>query len=130
MYVGEAPRPKGVTLIVFAFVLAALGAVVGFLASLSMWDPSETCRTRGGSRLTGERFLWNPLCSDGSVVQPMWMTLTTAAALSVALLCLVIAAVRDARYDAQESASPEVEHEYSRQALPEDDGLRRLGDEW
>jgi hypothetical protein len=120
-----------VTPIVFAFVFAALGAVVGVIASIYMWDPRETCRTRGGSSLTGEKFLWNPLCSDGSVVQPMWMTLTTAAALAVAMACIVIAAIhRQARHDAQETAAPDVPHDYSRQTRPEDNGLRKLGDEW
>ena len=130
MNVGESPRPDGMTPIVFAFVFAAVGAVVGVLASLSMWDPRETCRTHGGSTLTGEKFLWNPLCSDGSVVQPMWMTLTTAAALSAALICVGIAAVRQARHDAQELASPAAPHDYPRRTRPEDDGTRKLGGEW
>jgi biopolymer transport protein ExbB/TolQ len=56
--------------------------------------------------------------------------LTTAAALIVAVTCVVIAAIRQAERDGRETASPDVLHDYSRQSLPEDDGLRKLGDEW
>ncbi|PPF11445.1 hypothetical protein C5C74_08015 [Rathayibacter sp. AY1E8] len=130
MNVGEPPQPSAATPIVLALVFGGLAAALGAVASIYMWDPSETCRTRGGGSLTGEGFLWNPLCSDGSTVQPIWMTLSTAAALIVAVTCVVIAASRQVERDGQEIASPDVLHDYSRQTLPEDNGLRKLGDEW
>ncbi|PPF18994.1 MULTISPECIES: hypothetical protein [unclassified Rathayibacter] len=130
MTVGEPPRPSAATPVVLALVFGGLAAVMGAVASIYMWDPSETCRTRGGGSLTGEGFLWNPLCSDGSTVQPTWMTLTTAAALIVAVTCVVLAAIRRAERDGQETASSDVLHDFSRQTLPEDNRLRKLGDEW
>ncbi|WP_219815120.1 hypothetical protein, partial [Rathayibacter sp. AY1E9] len=63
MNVGEPPQPSAATPIVLALVFGGLAAALGAVASIYMWDPSETCRTRGGGSLTGEGFLWNPLCS-------------------------------------------------------------------
>lgn len=57
MNVGEFPRLDGMVPIVFA----PLGPIVGVMSSIYMWDPRETCETRGGRSLSGEKLLWNRL---------------------------------------------------------------------
>ena len=102
--------PGAAVPVVVAVLLLGLAGFVGLAASLTMWDPSETCATRGGAYLTSETILGNPLCSDGSTVQPMWMTVTTTAALLAAAVCVAIALVRHVRRGDQEEPPSAASH--------------------
>ena len=92
MSVRQSPRPDHAIPLIFAVLFTVFAAALGLMSSLYMWDPGEACRVRG-SDSSPDSFLWNPLCADGSPVQPMWMTVAGAAALIGAGVCVVLAIV-------------------------------------
>ncbi|PPG19030.1 hypothetical protein C5C74_08020 [Rathayibacter sp. AY1E8] len=109
MSVRQSPRPDHAIPLVFAVIFTVFAAALGLMSSLYMWDPAEACEVRG-SYSSSESFLWNPLCVDGSAVQPLWMTVAGAAALIGAGVCVVLAIAFRVLNHEREVPPPVVSH--------------------
>ncbi|MCJ1700350.1 hypothetical protein MT356_11530 [Rathayibacter festucae] len=90
-------------------LFTVFAAALGVVSSIFLWDPEEACRVRG-SYSSPESFLWNPLCADGSAVQPMWMTVAGAAALLGAGVCVILAIAFRVLNHEREAPPPVVSH--------------------
>lgn len=103
------PQPSAAAPLVLGLILLAAALVLSAVSGVFAWDPGETCAVRG-TRLGSQEFLGTALCVDGSAVQPTWMTVSAAAALVAASVCITIAIARRARRGGRETPPTTVSH--------------------
>lgn len=109
MRVERTGKRSAVAPLLLGLLLAGAAVILSAVSGIIAWDPEETCRVRG-SYLSAEQFFGTTLCSDGTAVQPMWMTVSTAVLLVAAVICITIGIICRARRRIEQDPPPATSH--------------------